>query len=327
MKKRIVALRRLHAEHLAQLEQEYHVDYFPELDDCNMSAFLHSMEQAHGLIGGKLSIDEALLDRASNLEVIATISVGYDNFPINAMTRRGIALCNTPDVLTESTADTGFALIMAASRRIAELDHWVRDGKWESHIGELQFGRDVHSKTLGIVGLGRIGSAVARRGALGFGMHVLYSNSSPKLQLEKDLGVVRCSLKALLERSDIVCVTVPLTQDTRHLFGREAFNSMKPSAIFVNISRGAVVDEKALIEALQAGDIAGAGLDVFEQEPLAKDSPLLALPQVVVLPHIGSATHETRAVMAQLAIDNLLIALKRKAPPNMVNPSAWTKTQ
>lgn len=327
MKKRVVALRRLHAEHLAQLEKEFHVDYFPELDAGNKPAFLNSIKHAHGLIGGKLNIDEKLLSQAPNLQVIATISVGYDNFPVDAMTHRGISLCNTPDVLTETTADTGFALIMAASRRVTELDRWVRAGHWQAHIGEKQFGRDVHSKTLGIIGLGRIGAAVARRGARGFGMSILYSNSSPKPHLEEELGATHCSLEILLKQSDIVCVAVPLLKETHHLLGRKAFKAMKSSAIFVNISRGAVVDEKALIDALQTGDIAGAGLDVFEQEPLSKNSPLLAMEQVVVLPHIGSATHETRAAMAQLAINNLRAALNGKCPPNIVNPDGWINRQ
>ncbi|CAM9765716.1 unnamed protein product [Ectocarpus sp. 12 AP-2014] len=323
MKKRVVAVRRLHAEHLAQLARASHVDYFPELDDSNMDAFLASVEQAHGLIGGKLSIDEALLERAPHLEVVATISVGYDNFPVEAMTQKGIALCNTPDVLTETTADTGFALIMAASRRVAELDRWVREGHWRAHIGEQQFGCDVHGKTLGVIGLGRIGAAVARRGALGFGMPILYSNSSPKPHFESELGAKRCSLDSLLKQSDVVCVTVPLTSDTYHLIGQEAFKAMKPSGIFVNISRGAVVDEEALVAALQTNEIAAAGLDVFEQEPLASVSPLMAMSQVVILPHIGSATHETRAAMAQLAVDNLLATLRGERPANLANPQVW----
>lgn len=323
MKKRVVAVRRLHAEHLDQLEQACHVDYFPELDDSNMDVFLASMAQAHGLIGGKLAINEGLLERSPHLEVVATISVGYDNFPVEVMTQKGIALCNTPDVLTETTADTGFALIMAASRRVAELDRWVREGEWRAHIGEPQFGCDVHGKTLGIIGLGRIGAAVARRGALGFGMPVLYSHSSPKPQLESALGARRCSLDSLLEQSDVVCVTVPFTDDTYHLIGQDAFKAMKPSGIFVNIARGAVVDETALIAALQANEISGAGLDVFEQEPLSSDSPLMAMSQVVILPHIGSATHETRAAMAQLAVDNLLAALRGERPANLANSQVW----
>ncbi|MBD3894537.1 D-glycerate dehydrogenase [Halomonas sp. ML-15] len=322
MRKRVVAVRRLHAEHLKQLERLFHVDYFPSLGEDNVEKYYDALAQAHGLIGGKLSVTPGLLDGAPNLEVVATISVGYDNFPVDEMSRRGILLCNTPDVLTETTADTGFALIMATARRVPELDRFVREGQWQTHVDEPQFGRDVHGKTLGMVGMGRIGAAVARRGALGFGMPILYSNASPKPALDAELGARHCSFEELLASADVVCVTVPLTDSTRHLIGSDAFRQMKRSAIFVNIARGPVVDEAAMIVALQEGEIAGAGLDVFEQEPLPSTSPLLALPQVVVLPHIGSATHETRAAMAQLAVDNLAMALQGELPPCAVNPGA-----
>ncbi|SEG11823.1 2-hydroxyacid dehydrogenase [Billgrantia desiderata] len=323
MRKRVVAVRRLHETHLAQLEREFEVDYFPDLGEENQAAFGEALSRAHGLVGGKLSITPEILDEAPNLKIIATISVGYDNFPVEAMTRRGILLCNTPDVLTETTADTGFALIMAAARRVPELDRFVRRGEWQTHIGESHFGRDVHGKTLGLVGLGRIGAAVARRGALGFGMPIRYSNASLKPVLGVELGARRCSLDELLETSDFVCVTVPLTAETRHLIDRDAFRRMKPSAIFVNVARGPVVDEMALVQALQEGWIAGAGLDVYECEPLSADSPLLQLAQVVTLPHIGSATHETRAAMAQRAVDNLILALKGERPIDVVNEEAW----
>ncbi|GHC39317.1 2-hydroxyacid dehydrogenase [Aidingimonas halophila] len=322
MRKRVVAVRRLHAAHLEQLKREFYVDHFPDLDAGNAARFREALYEAHGLIGGKLMVTPQMLDDAPNLEVIATISVGYDNFPVEEMTRRGILLCNTPDVLTETTADTGFALIMAAARRVPELDRFVRQGHWQMHIDEPHFGRDVHGKTLGLIGMGRIGAAVARRGALGFGMSVVYSNASPKPHLEAELGAQHCSLNELLECSDFVCVTVPLTNETRHLIGRDAFRRMQRSAILINIARGPVVEEGALIQALQEGWIAGAGLDVYEREPLAADSPLLQLPQVVALPHIGSATHETRAAMAQCAVDNLLHALRGERPPNSVNGNA-----
>lgn len=326
MKKRIVAVRRMHSEHLQQLENKFHVDYFPHLDECNIDEYYTALSRAHGLIGGKLSVSPALLDGAPDLEVVATISVGYDNFPVDEMSRRGIVLCNTPDVLTETTADTGFALIMATARRVPELDRFVREGQWQSHVDEAKFGRDVHGKTLGMVGMGRIGAAVARRGALGFGMPVIYSNASPKPVLDAELGARCCTYEELLASADVVCVTVPLTDTTWHLIGADAFRQMKRSAIFVNIARGPVVDEAAMITALQQGDIAGAGLDVFEHEPLPTSSPLMALPQVVLLPHIGSATHETRAAMAQLAVDNLLLGLQEQLPPNAVNPSAFYTT-
>ncbi|EPC01447.1 hypothetical protein L861_05250 [Litchfieldella anticariensis FP35 = DSM 16096] len=319
MAKRVVAVRRMHEEHLAQLRQAFHVDYFDDLTPDNVAAFHRALGQAHGLIGGKLTITGEMLDEAVHLEAISTISVGYDNFPLEALTRRGILLCNTPNVLTETTADTAFALIMAIARRVVELAEFVKQGQWVSHIDEPQFGSDVHGKTLGMVGMGRIGAAVARRGALGFGMRVCYSNASPKPVLEAELGARRCELDELLSQSDFVCATVPLTTETHHLLGAEEFRRMKPSAIFINIARGSVVDEQALIAALQAGQLRGAGLDVFEEEPVSLDSPLLRMPSVVALPHIGSATHETRAAMAQLAVDNLTLALHGGTPANAVN--------
>ncbi|UYG04157.1 D-glycerate dehydrogenase [Halomonas sp. LR3S48] len=323
MTKRIVAYSRLKPTHLDQLRQRFHVDYFEALKDTDDPAFRQALGQAHGIVGSSLLITPELLDQAPHLEAIASISVGYDNYPVEALTRRGILLCNTPDVLTETTADTGFLLIMATARRAVELAEFVKRGDWRESIGEAQFGSDVHGKTLGMIGLGRIGAAVARRGALGFGMQVLYSNASPKPELERELGATRCELDELLTQSDFVCVTVPLSAETTHLIGKREFGLMKRSAIFVNIARGKVVDEAALIGALENGEIHAAGLDVFEQEPLSPESPLPHMANVVALPHIGSATHETRDAMAQLAVDNIMLALDGKRPISLVNEPAW----
>lgn len=319
MTKRIVAVRRLHEKHLTQLRQGFHVDYFDELDADNHAAYRQALSQAHGLIGGKLVVTPAMLDAAPHLEVISTISVGYDNIPLEALTQRNILLCHTPDVLTETTADTGFALIMATARRVVELAELVRQGRWTRHIDEAHFGCDVHGKTLGMIGMGRIGAAVARRGALGFGMRVCYSNASPKPDLEAQLDARRCGLGELLAQADFVCVTLPYNAATHHLIDAEVFRRMQSSAIFINIARGRVVDEGAMIAALQAGQIRAAGLDVFEQEPVSPDSPLLRMDNVVALPHIGSATHETRAAMVQRAVDNITLALNGRAPISAVN--------
>ncbi|KAA0010447.1 D-glycerate dehydrogenase [Billgrantia pellis] len=323
MTKRIVAYSRLKPTHLDQLKQRFHVDYFEALKNTDDPGFREALGKAHGIVGSSLAITPELLDQAPHLEAIASISVGYDNYPVEALTQRGILLCNTPDVLTETTADTGFLLIMATARRAVELAEFVKRGDWRESIGEAQFGSDVHGKTLGMIGLGRIGAAVARRGALGFGMQVLYSNASPKPELERELGVVRCELDELLVQSDFVCVTVPLSAETTHLIGKREFGLMKRSAIFVNIARGKVVDEAALIGALENGEIHAAGLDVFEQEPLSPESPLPHMPNVVALPHIGSATHETRDAMAQRAVDNILLALDGKRPISLVNEAAF----
>ncbi|MCC5881436.1 MAG: D-glycerate dehydrogenase [Halomonas sp.] len=323
MTKRIIAYCRLKPFHLDQLRQRFHVDYFETLQSTDDPGFREALGQAHGLVGSSLVISPALLDHAPHLKAIATVSVGYDNYPVEALTRRGILLCNTPDVLTETTADTGFLLIMATARRAIELADLVKRGDWTTSIGEAHFGTDVHGKTLGMIGFGRIGAGVARRGALGFGMRVLYACSSPKPELERELGAVRCELDELLAQADFVCVTVPLTPATTHLIGKREFGLMKPSAIFVNIARGKVVDESALIAALEMGEIHAAGLDVFEQEPLSPESPLPHMTNVVALPHVGSATHETRDAMAQRAVDNITLALEGERPLSLVNEAAW----
>lgn len=319
MKKRLVVQGRLSDAQLATLNDLFDVSVLPKTTALNDPDNHALLAEVHGIIGSGLAITPQLLDAAPNLEVIATISVGYDNLPVEELTKRGIMLCNTPDVLTETTADTGFTLIMATARRVVELAEWVKAGKWQASIGPALFGSDVHGKTLGMIGFGRIGQAVARRGALGFGMKVRYSNASPKPALELELGAVRCELDELLAASDFVCVTVPLTADTERLIGAQQFALMQPSAIFINIARGKVVDESALINALENGVIQAAGLDVFEQEPLPASSPLLNMPNVVALPHIGSATHETRDAMAQRAVDNVRLALQGKRPISLVN--------
>ncbi|MGM0855924.1 MAG: 2-hydroxyacid dehydrogenase [Pseudomonadota bacterium] len=323
MKKRLVVQGRLSDAQLDTLNDLFKVDVLPKPTALDAPENRAVLAGAQGIIGSGLAITPTLLDAAPQLEVIATISVGYDNIPVEELTRRGIMLCNTPDVLTETTADTGFTLIMATARRAVELAEWVKAGYWQASIGPDRFGSDIHGKTLGMVGFGRIGQAVARRGALGFGMQVLYSNASPKPALEKELGAQRRELDELLAEADFVCVTVPLTADTERLIGAREFAQMKPSGIFINIARGKVVDEHALIHALENGVIHAAGLDVFEQEPLPASSPLPKMPNVVALPHIGSATHETRDAMAQRAVDNIRLALQGERPISLVNEELW----
>ncbi|MGP9508023.1 MULTISPECIES: 2-hydroxyacid dehydrogenase [unclassified Halomonas] len=323
MKKRLVVQGRLSDTQLAELNDLFEVDVLPKTTALNDPANHALLAKVDGIIGSGLAITPELLDAAPNLTAIATISVGYDNIPVNELTQRDIMLCNTPDVLTETTADTGFTLIMTTARRAIELAEWVKAGEWQGSIGPALFGSDVHGKTLGMVGFGRIGQAVARRGALGFGMKVLYSKASPKPELESELGAERRELNELLNEADFVCVTVPLTAETEHLIGAHQFALMKTSAIFINIARGKVVDESALIHALENGVIKAAGLDVFEQEPLPASSPLTQMSNVVALPHIGSATHETRDAMAQRAVDNIRLALQGERPISLVNEEVW----
>ncbi|MDU9389836.1 D-glycerate dehydrogenase [Pseudomonas sp. zfem002] len=322
MKKTVLAFSRITPTMAERLRQDFNV-IVPDPKHGDIAAqFNEALPEAHGLIGAGRKLGQAQLEGALKLEVVSSVSVGYDNYDVAYLSERGIALTNTPDVLTESTADLGFSLIMSSARRVAELDAWTKAGNWKATVAPSQFGSDVHGKTLGIVGAGNIGAAIARRGRLGFGMPVLYSGNSRKPALEQELGARFVSLETLLAEADFVCLVVPLSAQTRHLIGAEQLRQMKRSAFLINVSRGPVVDEAALVEALQNGTIRGAGLDVYEKEPLS-ESPLFALSNAVTLPHVGSATAETREAMANRAIDNLRAALLGERPRDLVNPQVW----
>jgi len=264
-------------------------------------------------------IDAEIMDKAPKLRIISNYAVGYDNIDVKSATQRGIMVTNTPGVLTETTADLAFALILATARRIVEADKFTRSGKWKSWGPMLFLGRDVYGATLGIIGLGRIGQAVARR-AKGFNMKVIYYSRKRKEDVERELGVEYRELHSLLREADIVSIHTPLTEETYHLIGEKELSLMKPTAILINTARGAVVDQKALYKALKERRIFGAGLDVYEKEPIDADDPLMELDNVVLLPHIGSASVETRGRMARMAAENLLAGLRGEKPPNLVNP-------
>ena len=319
LKKHVVLYKELSEPLMQRLQAETDVTLIKRLDAQGLEQLRAALPHAHGLLGASLKLDAQLLDLAPKLEAVASVSVGVDNSDIDYLTRRNIILTNTPDVLTETTADTGFALILASARRVVELAIKVRNGQWQKNIGPESFGTDVHGKTLGIIGMGRIGEALAQRGHFGFGMPVIYHSNSPKPAVEARFNARYRSLNELLQEADFVCLTLPLTAQTEGLIGAEQFALMRPESIFINISRGKVVDEAALIEALQQGQIRAAGLDVFVREPLEVDSPLLQLDNVVATPHIGSATVETREAMARCAVDNLLAALAGERPANRVN--------
>jgi glyoxylate reductase len=262
-------------------------------------------------------IDEAI-EQAPHLKAVANLGVGFDNIDVEYATSKGVFVCNTPDVLSDTTADLTFALLMATARRIVEGHEYVKEGHWKEWNPYLMAGHDIHHKTIGIIGMGRIGEKVAKR-ATGFEMEILYHNRSRKLDIEKQLGATYCSFEEILERSDFVVSLAPLTSETKDLFNKSAFERMKKSAIFINAGRGLVVDEEALFEALQNGEIAAAGLDVFRKEPIGKDHPLLTLPSVCVLPHIGSASMETRETMINLCLDNIGNVLQGRLPKTYVN--------
>ena len=263
------------------------------------------------------TIDAEIMDAAGeDLKVIANMAVGYDNIDVEAATERGIIVTNTPGVLDETTADTAFMLLLAAARRLGEAERLVRSGRWDAWGPKQLVGPDVWGKTLGIIGFGRIGQAVARR-ARGFGMDVLYTARSSKEEVEEELGARRVELEELLEESDFVSIHTPLTDETQHLVGKAELEAMKSTAVLVNTSRGPVVDETALAEALENGGIFAAGLDVYEEEPKIHPK-LLELENVVLAPHIGSASIETRNRMAEMAAGNLRAVLNGQEPENPV---------
>jgi gluconate 2-dehydrogenase len=323
--KKIIAYERVEQPVLERLQEKYDVSYFKNIDQRTNQEFLHALQEAEGIIGLDLKVDDELLQQAPNLKVVSNVSVGYNNLDIEAMTKHNVMATNTPGILTETVADMAFGLILATARRMPELDHYVKAGKWKESLTSEHYGTDVHHKTLGIVGMGRIGNAIAQRAHHGFGMDVLYHSRSRKLDAEKLYDASYRDLDDLLKESDFVCLITPLTKETEGMIGKREFQLMKKSAIFINAARGKVIVEKDLIEALKNREILAAGVDVFEEEPTPPDNELLQLPNVVTLPHIGSSTHETELKMAELAAENLEAALSNKKPPTLINTELFKK--
>ncbi|MFH1329863.1 MAG: D-glycerate dehydrogenase [Actinomycetota bacterium] len=320
---RVVVTRRLPGEGLGRLAAAADLWVWPQHGPVPRPILIEQAATAAGLLcTGVDPVDAALLDAAPALRVISSYSVGLDNVDLAECTRRGIPVGHTPDVLTESTADIAFGLLLAAARRFKEGIDLVRRDEWIYWHPDMLLGEEVHSSTIGIVGLGRIGTAVARRAA-GFGMRILYYSTRRRPEVEARLGAVfRATLPALLTESDHVVLTVPLTPETHHLIGASALAAMKPTATLVNASRGPVVDPDALVEALRSGKLAAAALDVTEPEPLPADHPLVGLPNCTILPHLGSASRVTRSAMTDLAVANLLAGLRGEPMPACANPGA-----
>lgn len=315
---RVFVTRRLPGDALGRLRAVAEVEVWPDDLPPPREALLAGVREADGLICLLTDrIDAEVLDAAPRLRVISTMAVGYDHIDIAAATARGIPVGNTPGVLTETTADLAWALLLATARRVVEGDRFVREGRWRTWDPNLLLGYDVHGATLGVVGMGAIGQAVARRAA-GFGMRVLYTRRSGT---NATIGE-RVTLEKLLRESDFVSLHVPLTDETQHLIGERELRLMKPTAILINTARGPVVDQRALARALREGVIAGAGVDVTEVEPIPPDDPLLSAPNVVILPHIGSASYATRARMADMAVENCIAGLEGRPLPHCVNPEA-----
>jgi len=267
------------------------------------------------------TIDAELMDAVPSLKVISNYAIGYDNIDVEAATERGILVCHTPGVLTDTTADLAFTLLVCVARRVVEAVRYVREGRWKTWGPMLCLGYDIYGSTLGLIGLGRIGTALAKR-ATGFDMRILYYDTYRQPNLEKELGLIYTDLETLLRQSDFISLHTPLTPETYHMIGGEQFKMMKNTAILINTSRGQVVDQKALHEALVSGEIAGAGLDVTDPEPIDARDPLLTLDNCIVVPHIASASVATRTLMATMAAENLIAGLQGRMPRNPVNPEA-----
>jgi glyoxylate reductase len=316
--------RKLPENSVAQLREHAEISMWPHEDEVvPREVLLQEAAKADALLT-MLSdkVDREVIEAGANIKVVANLAVGFDNIDVEYATKRGIAICNTPDVLTDTTADLTFGLLMAVARRLVEAAEYVKDGKWRSWSPLLLAGHDIHHKTIGIVGMGKIGESVAKR-ATGFEMDILYHNRSRNNVAEEKIGASYCSFEELIQRSDFIVCMTPLTVETKNLFNADAFKQMKKTAIFINASRGQVVDEQALYHALVSGEIAAAGLDVFETEPIGQDHPLLSLSNVVALPHIGSSSEETRRIMMDLCCENIINVLKEQKPTTLVNQELY----
>jgi D-3-phosphoglycerate dehydrogenase len=323
MKNRVLVTRPIQQAALDELSKQCQVQVHDIDEPMPAKLLMNALRDADAVMACGVRLGKEELENASKLRVVANIGVGYDNIDVETCTRRRILVTNTPDVLTEATADLAFALLLAAARRVIEGDRFVRREEWPYWQWNFLWGSEIHGKTLGLYGFGRIGQAVARRGR-GFSMRICYhSRHRCPENVERELGAQWVDRETLMRESDFLSIHVPLTPETRHSISRREFAWMKPRAFVINTARGNIIEEEALVEALQAGKIAGAGLDVFEQEPKVHPA-LIPMKNVVLLPHIGSATSETRLRMALLASANLLAALDGRRPPNLINPDVFS---
>lgn len=320
MKPRVLVTRHVYPAAIPILQEHCAVDYADRYDVMDEAQLQKKLQLADGVVCQLTDpMTKAVIDSAPKLKVISQVAVGVDNIDIAAATARGIPVTHTPGVLTEATADLTFALLLAAARRLPAAERFLRDGKWQRWDVDLLCGNDVHGQTIGIVGFGRIGQAVARR-AKGFSMRVLYASRSPAPpEVEQELGAMRVPLDALLKESDFVSLHVPLSDETRHMISIEQLCQMKRTGVLINTARGPIVDERAMIAALEEGLIGGAGLDVFEDEPHVPED-LLALDNVVLLPHIGSAVNSVRSLMCAIAARDCAAVLQGEQPEHVVNP-------
>ena len=323
-KPRVYVTRQIFPDALDLIEKFAELELWPDDEPPSPERLMEAMSNVDGAIINVMDrIDAPLLDAAPKLRVLSQVAAGLDNIDIPEATKRDIMVGYTPGVLAKSTADLAFALLLAVARRVVESDKWVREGNWKiSHHPMFWLGSEVNGSTLGILGLGGIGLEMAKRG-LGFDMKVLYHSRTRKRDLEKEYGLKYASFKRVLAESDFLSIHVPLTPQTNHFIGEKQLKMMKPSSILVNLSRGPVVDTDALHQALTKGTIAGAGLDVFDPEPVPTDHPILGLDNVVVLPHIGSASNRSRRDMHLLAARNLVAGLNGNRLEECANPEVY----
>lgn len=317
--RKIIAYTRVSKPVIEELKLQFDVSYFENYEYLESAKFRKALEEAEGIIGLELKVTKELLELAPNLKIVSNVSVGYDNLDLPEMTKRKIMATNTPGVLTDTVADAVVGMLIASARRIPELDRFVKEGRWKEYLQLDQFGIDVHHKKIGIIGMGAIGQAVAKRCHYGFDMKILYYNRSRKPEVENRYGAVFHNLEDLLKESDFVVLMIPSSRETKHFIRTEHFKQMKTSAIFVNASRGMNIDEHALYNALKNNEILAAALDVFEKEPVGNDNPLLSLQNVITLPHLGAATIENELAMSRLAQQNLVRGLNNEIPPNIIN--------
>lgn len=319
----ILVTERLEDAIIKDLEKHYHILKLKSLEQLSDSNFLDELKTVDAALGLTNKVNSDFLDLVPNIKVISSISVGYNHFDIDELTRRGIMATHTPNVLNDTVADMVMGLILAAARRIPELDQYVKNKEWNSLLPTQYYGLDVHHKTIGIIGMGRIGKTIAKRAYSGFDMNVLYHSRTKKKDVEDLFKAKYCDLDQLLKESDYVVLITPLTEETRGMISYREFKLMKETAIFINASRGPTVVESDLIKAIENKEITAAGLDVYEQEPTPHDNKLLSFKNVVTLPHIGSATLETELKMSQMATQNVLDALNGLKPKQLINHKVW----
>lgn len=323
MKQTVIVTNRIEKPALEKLESHFNVTFFTGSDDLNNPDFLKDLKIAKGLIGLFIDIDGDFLDLAPNLKIVSTISVGYNHLDIKELTKRGIMATHTPDILNDTVADTMIALLLATARRIPELDRYVKNKEWTGLIPTELYGEDVHHKTLGIIGMGRIGHVIAQRANLGFDMPILYNSRTRKPEAEERFNAKHLELDDLLKQSDYIILITPLTEETEGMIGKREFDLMKDTAIFINGSRGATIVENDLIQALNDKKIKAAGLDVYNEEPVEVDNPLLKMNNVVTLPHIGSSTLATELAMSMHATEDAIRGITGQKPKNLINKETY----